>query len=671
MSERPINEAEDKLVDADLRELLGASQAPDLIDRTLRRINEPRADLQSPARIEPAAATGRRAETAPRRWPRVRYAVEALVLLIALGLTVWVAVAPRPPAENRPDGVRELPASIAAAPQAEFERKNDALEVKRGWFLVTDGAPPVVAAGVEIKEVRGVVLLRVGALPHEGELEAIAEWLKQNSWETNMVKTFKRWMQVGSMALVVLAGSALVNNERVEAEKEAPVEAPAPYVVSSVADIERLPKDTTAVIGAGLTDAHLELLGKVTSLRSIVLRQCGRVSDDGLRLLAANPEITSLDVRDCPRLTRNGLQTVSEFSKLTEFKGRASVLLSLPSNWIKPINFFGALGRLSAVLDPRGKDAPWTDEDLRDLVEMLPNITELGMGGSYDAGVLDIKIGDMGLKALGGLAHLEALDFTPTSEMSDAGFAYLKACRKLRTLKLNMTPQPIHYLGSAMVEQVAGIQSLEHLEFKVGTGGNVDPSSLKNSRNLKVLRMWLGVCEVAQIAALGALSKLEELELNSPNILGDVPDSEILVPQWSGMKELKRLRFMIGGQKSCALLPIMPSLEDLRIHPHNFNAATAEGLARQPKLRVLRLGDNHSSWSLGTRISDVVEYLGKLANLEILELAGQNFTWRKLDLTPLKGLKKLKEIRTWRAFLEFFKDIKEVLPDCKVVDLSK
>ncbi|MCC6573760.1 MAG: hypothetical protein IT462_08210 [Planctomycetes bacterium] len=659
MANRPFTEAEEKLVDADLREVLGASAAPDLIDRTLRRIQQPRQPEQAPSRLEAAPAVGRRA-IAPRRWARVRYAVEALVLMAAVGLSAWVMLAPKSPGEvSHVDGGKVVPASMSAGPEAEFDRDADAILVKRGWFLIAAGAPTVKSPGVEIRQVDGTLLLRVGTSPREDEFNNpdVLAWFTRNKLELAMIKTFKRWMQVGGTALVLLSGSALVNGERVEAEKVALVEVTKVAKVTSIKDIESIPAGVTEVRGQDLTDGHLESLGRVASLRRVDLSGCERITDRGIELLAANKELTALDIHYCGRLTSASLSAIRQLPKLIELTANMTLLLKVSDLEEPAKRPFAGLSQLTVVFDDKGGNQFWTDDDVEELAGWLPNLTAVEAGG------VTTHIGDIGLRALSKLASLQSLNFNLSPEMSDAGFSYLKSCPKLTTLAVSGE------LQDAMVEQIGGIASLEVLVLSFSQHFDVAP--LTRLKNLRRLHVDHGGLSRDAANKLGELVNLEELTIRV-----GMPGKGDQRLGWDNLKKLRRLELSLhnndtgdyfeAGQRLGVVLPVLPGLQEFRCDVELFSYLLAPDLAAQPQLKELRLsGGLH--WRDAVKGNAALAAIAKIKTLEVLAL---NVPEKDpgIDWTPLKELRELKKfVVPGYQTLPALTKVLAAIPGCEVV----
>lgn len=212
----------EQLIETDLQELLGGITPPDLIERTLARLE---AEDATPARSDGSPAVARDiAPAAPRgRLVLLRRVAAAACILLALGLITWVL------------WPQSLPESVTATPAASYLVRDDYIQLKSGWLLLTDGAPevrvesgsPANRAG-RVSDVRGRAVAGVG-IPNAETLDALANELQLSESETQMLKMTKRWLTAGGLAVCVLTGQVMLNDVHVQAE-----ELPAPEVKNEI-----------------------------------------------------------------------------------------------------------------------------------------------------------------------------------------------------------------------------------------------------------------------------------------------------------------------------------------------------------------------------------------------------------------------------------------------------
>lgn len=247
----------EQLIETDLAELLGGLTPPDLIERALARLGaEDGTGARSSSRRERtrsealfrAGGEGTLSENVkpidsphPGRLVFFRRIAAAACIVLALGLITWVL------------WPRSLPASVTATPAASYLVRDDYIQLKSGWLLLTDGAPEVRVDNGRVSDVRGRAVAGVG-IPGAETLDALAVDLDLSDSEKQMLKLTNRWLTAGGLALCVLTGQAMLNDRLVQAE-----ELPAPEVKNEVPK----PDDISGV---------KKLLGQVQSVELRALR---------------------------------------------------------------------------------------------------------------------------------------------------------------------------------------------------------------------------------------------------------------------------------------------------------------------------------------------------------------------------------------------------------------
>lgn len=184
-----MSDHHERYLETALDELHHGGPSEDLADRILARDAGPTLSL---------VKGGRRR----RFW----LLLQAASVLLVIGLTIFVVI--QRDTNELPDGV------IASA--GSYELRDGRLEISEGWYALTAGAPTVSSNDTTIEQVSGRVLVRVGNVPDETELQAQHDWLRRNGMENAM--SFK-WIQAGGLAICVLAGTAVVDGTLVEAQK--------------------------------------------------------------------------------------------------------------------------------------------------------------------------------------------------------------------------------------------------------------------------------------------------------------------------------------------------------------------------------------------------------------------------------------------------------------------
>lgn len=222
-----MNACEEMLIASDLQELLGNKRAPDLVERTMQRLREPKA-----APVEEEATLH-----ALPSWRWQRFALAASVFL-ALGLIGWLA------------WPRALPEGVIATQDASYAVRGEFIELREGALLLQTGALEIRAGAARVSKINGRSVVNAGGIPKDF---AALEELPLTEKEKPMLKEIKRWSVAAGVALCVLSGSALLNNQLIEAKDEAPapekIESPKP---EDIKGLQAMLEKTTSVTVRGL-----------------------------------------------------------------------------------------------------------------------------------------------------------------------------------------------------------------------------------------------------------------------------------------------------------------------------------------------------------------------------------------------------------------------------------
>ena len=186
-----MNDAREQYLETALDELYHGGPEPDLQQRILQGSARPVLKL-----VQDAASPR-------RRWLWLQ-AASAVVALGLIGLVVWPRDTALPEKISSSDGV--------------FAVEGDEIQISEGWYLLDTGSPVVTASDGRLEQVSGRVLVKVGDIPDEKELAARKDWLRQNGVEENMLN--RDWIKAGGMSICVLVGSAVVNGQMLQAQRE-------------------------------------------------------------------------------------------------------------------------------------------------------------------------------------------------------------------------------------------------------------------------------------------------------------------------------------------------------------------------------------------------------------------------------------------------------------------
>ncbi len=151
---------------------------------------------------------------------------------------------------------------------------------------------------------------------------------------------------------------------------------------------------------------------------------------------------------------------------------------------------------------------PITDAGLEGLSGMT-NLEELSLDGT--------KVTDAGLKSIAGMTRL--LELTLGGNITDAGYAPLKALTRLETLRVRETESA--GFTDAALANFHDWTRLEHLEIPRVKITGAGLANFKGMTNLAVIELQHSTLTDAGLPHLAALPKLHELDISSTKITDD------------------------------------------------------------------------------------------------------------------------------------------------------
>jgi hypothetical protein len=114
----------------------------------------------------------------------------------------------------------EVPSGVIATDDAEFEYDTAVewpeIQADAGWYLLSDGAPPLTAAESRVEDVKGQVIVKVGDIPNPDEQAAMQPWFAQHQVEAQMNGN---WIKAGALSLLIVSGSAFVDGQYLSAQE--------------------------------------------------------------------------------------------------------------------------------------------------------------------------------------------------------------------------------------------------------------------------------------------------------------------------------------------------------------------------------------------------------------------------------------------------------------------
>lgn len=272
--------------------------------------------------------------------------------------------------------------------------------------------------------------------------------------------------------------------------------------------------------GCPIEDASLRAIGVAAPLlRWLSLRDCARITDDGVAALANLAQLESLDLRGCIRVTDAAIDHLACLGELTRLDlsgcgqvtdaGLAALaalrdLSRLRLEGCHQVTDAGVDQLVSAAPRLEALDLAWcqrlTDHAVERL-QRLPALSRLSVVGCT-------RLTDGALERLGRMEGLSALGLgpAPTIRITDAGLGHLAGLARLTQLEL---------------ESCEGItdRGLEHLaRLEELTALNLGGCSLLSDRGLELLsshprlaRLRLWRCEQVTDVGLGHLARVRTL----------------------------------------------------------------------------------------------------------------------------------------------------------------
>ncbi len=395
-----------------------------------------------------------------------------------------------------------------------------------------------------------------------------------------------------------------------------------------------LPRLETLIVGGDdFTDEHLAKLGRIRSLRGLVLDSTD-VSDEAICQLRTH--LPDLRVHRSQRRDRN------------RFGGGGHMevdLLDLEPWDLVSQHVSEHFVILVAARLPRG--VVNGDEELA-VLRRLPTVRSLSLSPCTISSKNGVT--DAGLEAVAGLRDLDTLSL-PDTLVTDAGLEHLTQLKHLQSLDLTNNPQ----LTDAGLTHIGRLSGLNRLVLTGTSIGDAGLERLRGLTNLETLELRSTLVSDAGLKHLRGLTKLKSLDLGNTR----VSDEGL-----ADLKELQSLNMLLlsnttvtgPGLRHLASLPTLAhlNLENCPITDDGLEAITAWA--------------NPQPWLIlsGTRITDKgIGHLARIASWRVLDLSKTRITNAALDalrdmdhLTELclidtaiddAGAAKLKRVRSLRS----------------------
>jgi hypothetical protein len=595
-------DARDALIERDLEVLLRGESAPDLTPETLQRAGQ---QEDKPAQVPRA-----------RKWSGVsrRRFAEAALVALAVALIALVVARPTQAPRDEPEQL------WVAGPESVVVETESGLLLERGWLLLLPGAPDVTSGESSLTKIRGWALAHAQGRPSEEDWQSIQTWLYRNQVEEEMLKG-KNWAQGLAMAVLLFAGTAVLDGQEVEApeapdapeNEEAPAE-PAWHVVRSVMDIENLPADARYVDCSQLQGAHLEFLVRHKQMEGLSLSGIEGLHPQHIAALAALESLSYLNLQD------SGWVDEVDYRPLTQLKALRTLKIDFipqhekggmqPAQRAQRANTSNVVGELSDAgveIHLKGMQEVTTNM-LVYLIRRASGVVEMDLTGAH--------ISDADMKVV---AELERLQSLTAPQIGELGLAFLAAKNRLRALHVDVfvTRPVLHQLvRMTNLEELTTLRFYDYEDEYVPAAEAIE--ALTVMKNLRVISMDYDL-QAEDVRRFQAFARLQELRY---------------VPDRSTIEDVCTL---LRGLASTGVrqLEIRAPLRLLVVTKEELTESEAAALADLPplpnlvSLRLVTPGHHDESLTdeqveaLKGESPIFLDLLAKAKNLESLEISGR------------------------------------------------
>lgn len=225
--------------------------------------------------------------------------------------------------------------------------------------------------------------------------------------------------------------------------------------------------ETLHIGGAGLSDAGMDYLAKLTKLRVLHLSFCDSITDEGLAKLAALRSLERLDLY-CKNITISGLSHLNPLKNIVRLSLRG---IKQDDSGLD-ISGLTKLEQLTLKLKRTRRGKEVVQDDIRDkdlaCLAKLKNLKELRIVSSSKS-----MITDAGMSHLAGLTNMRSLGiYGPL--LTDKALSRLKGMQQLSSLSIN---------GKFTEEGLLQLKDLKRLRYlRLGRDSTFTPAALKRLR---------------------------------------------------------------------------------------------------------------------------------------------------------------------------------------------
>ena len=254
-----------------------------------------------------------------------------------------------------------------------------------------------------------------------------------------------------------------------------------------------LPRVRSVVLaGSGTTDAELEIISQIGTLRNLDLRECPLTN-------AALSHAALLSNLEALRFSgKSGATTIDDAGMQQIAKLKKLRVLMLDYLWVSEVGIAKLVGL--EQLEELTLAQTLINDDCMVLIARFPQLRKLRLART--------GISASGLSQIVAMHRLEDLDLSEAAQISDKALAHVGRMRELKRLNLWRVP-----VGDAGASQLAGLANLEWLNLDNTTIGDKGLAVVGGLKKLTFLHLGSTAVSDAGLASLAELTALKELVL--------------------------------------------------------------------------------------------------------------------------------------------------------------
>jgi hypothetical protein len=456
----------DRFWEAAISEVISGHGPPDQRAEILARVHAP----------EPEPAPTWRGRVFGFAW---RVAVAAGVVL-AIGWSTGLLPVPWGRDAGPEPSEVAVTEGFVPGPGAEWVLEDGVLRLKSGVVLLGRDAPVVVCGESRLRALEGLALARAGAVPEGADLVAVEEWLKGR---TEVEMTTGRWFAGVALAVLMLNGSAILDDTviRAEAEEGQEQEAAEPirwHTVETLMDLDNLPEGASYLRIQGRPEI-LEFLSEAGPIEGLDLRGMAYPTKAQMAMLTKFAGLHYLDIRDVWWLACPDYEFLKSMVGLKTLRADLYALIEDDEG--------GGLDRSAGNLSAR--------------VEVFKHLQQRGVDLSFEA--IHFR-GDDGVALIE--AYLELIPNTRElvfTNIEDDAVEYLARFPNLR--RLEIAPSNLSEIGMARIARTIPLEEVVY----VGTGWESPQLHFHQLMRIESLKRLEFFAQFQTLGYLDAISKLQ------------------------------------------------------------------------------------------------------------------------------------------------------------------